>query len=86
MSDERRQLRESMRALPLKAAYTLTELATATSMERRTLKRLLDRADVEFVRSGRAIFVSISELEDKVRPLWEGIREVERLRQGVDDP
>lgn len=85
MSGTRRELRASMRSLPLKAAYTLGELARATSMERRRLKRLLVRADIEFVRSGRAIYVSLSELEDKVRPIWQGIRAVEMMRHGPDE-
>jgi hypothetical protein len=73
-----------MRTLPIKAAYTLTELARATSMERRALKRLLDRADIEFVRSGRVVYVSLSELEDKVRPIWRGIQAARVLRSDED--
>ncbi len=60
--------------LPIKAAYSITELSRASGIERRTLKRVLLRAGVEFVGSGQVLYVSLSELELKVRPLWEGIK------------
>jgi hypothetical protein len=60
--------------LPIKSAYSITELARASGIERRTLKRLLTRSGVDFVGSGRILYVSLSELEVKVRPLWEGIK------------
>ncbi len=62
------------RGLPIKAAYSLTELSRASGIERRTLRGLLTRAGVELLGSGRILYVSLSELELKVRPLWEGIK------------
>jgi len=62
------------KGLRLKAAYSIRELARAAGIDRRTLKTLLERAGVEFVGSGQILFVSLSELELKVRPLWEGIK------------
>jgi hypothetical protein len=74
-----------MRALPLKAAYTLGELARAASLERRKLRRLLDEAGVVFVRTRRRALVPLSELELKCRPLWEGIKAAEMLRQDSEE-
>jgi hypothetical protein len=50
-------------------------------MDRRALKHILEDNEVRFVRSGRWWFVSVSELERKVPPLWEGIKVVADLRQ-----
>ncbi len=60
--------------LPLRAAYTVAELARASGIERRRLRRILDDAGVTLVRSGRVCLVSLSELERKVPQLWEGIQ------------
>lgn len=77
-------LRPSMRALPLKAGYTLGELARASGLDRRRVKRLLDKAGV-IILPGRRPLVSLSELELKCRVLWEGIKAAEMLRQGLED-
>jgi hypothetical protein len=82
---ERRGLSEAMRKLPLKAMYTIGQLATAASMDRRALKIVLEENEVRFVRSGRWWFVSVSELERKVPPLWEGIKVLAELRQVASD-
>jgi hypothetical protein len=63
-----------MADLPLRAAYTVGELARASFIERRRLLRILEQAGVAFVMSGRVRLVSLSELERKVPPLWEGIK------------
>ena len=82
MSGRDRFLRESMQRLPLKAMYRIGELATAASMDTRTLRSMLEEAGVQIMRGGRCWFVSLSELELKVRPLWDGIRAAEELRRG----
>ena len=66
--------------LPIKAAYSLTELSHASDIERRTLKRLLVRSGVEFIGSGQILYVSLSELQRKVQPLWEGIKAAHAFR------
>jgi hypothetical protein len=70
-----------MRALPLRAMYTVGQLAHAAGMTRLGLLRVLEQNEVTLVRSGRWWFVSLAELERKVPPLWEGIKAVEELRQ-----
>ena len=60
--------------LPLRAAYTVAELARATRIERRRLQRVFEEAGVRFVPCGRARLVPLSEIERKVPLLWEGIQ------------
>ncbi len=60
--------------LPLRAAYDVTELARATGIERRRLRRVLEDAGVRFLQCGRVRLVSLSEIERKVPLLWEGIK------------
>jgi hypothetical protein len=63
-----------MDELPLRAAYSLGELARAARVDRRRLARVLEEAEVTFLMSGRVRLVSLSELERKVPTLWEGIK------------
>ena len=60
--------------LPLRAAYSIGELARAARVDRRRLARVLEEAEVTFLMSGRVRLVSLSELESKVPTLWEGIK------------
>jgi hypothetical protein len=78
-------LRLSMAALPLRALYTVGELTKATAIPRRLLIRLFEDADVRFLRVGRLMYVPLSELEEKVQPIWEGIKAAEMLRHVSDD-
>jgi hypothetical protein len=75
-----RRRRETLALLPIKALYTMGELARASLIERRMLRRLLEREGVELLVSGRISYVPLSELEVKVRPLWEGIKAAHALR------
>jgi hypothetical protein len=75
-----RRVRQTLAPLPIKALYTMGELARASSIERRRLRRLLEREGVELLVSGRISYVPLSELEVKVRPLWEGIKAAHALR------
>ncbi len=75
-----------MRKLPVKALYTVGQLARAASMDPRAFKLILEENEVRFVRSGRWWFVSISELERKLPPLWEGIKAAQELRQLPEGP
>jgi hypothetical protein len=72
-------LRPSMQLLPLKALYTVGELASAAGVERRSLRLLLEQAGCELIASGNAYYVSLADLELKVRPLWEGIKAAQAL-------
>ncbi len=67
-------LRPGMQMLRVKALYTVGELATAAGVDRRSLRLFLEQAGCELVASGNAYYVSLADLELKVRPLWEGIK------------
>jgi hypothetical protein len=72
-------LRHSMHMLRIKAIYTVGELAIAAGVERRSLRLLLEQAGCELIVSGSAYYVSLADLELKVRPLWEGIKAAQAL-------
>jgi len=78
-------LRPALQNLPLRALYNIGELARASGIERRKLKRLLVAANVELMSTGRVSFVPLSELEVKVRPLWEAIKAAHALRGLIDE-
>jgi hypothetical protein len=75
----------NLAGLPLRAIYTTGELSRAAGVDRRRLRRILDREGVELLTSGRISYVSLSELEVKIRPLWEGIKAAQSLRGLVDE-
>ena len=77
-------MRESMAALPVRAVYTIGELARACAMDRRRLVRMLRKAGVQIFRVGAYWLVTLSELEKKASPLWEAIKAAEMLRHGLD--
>jgi hypothetical protein len=74
-----------LKALPVRAAYRLGELARAASLSRWRMLRLLESSDVELVRVGRVIVVPLSELEMKVWPIWEAIKAAETLRHALEE-
>lgn len=71
-----------MRFLELKAFYTLTELATAAGVDRRTMSRLLKRNGVKFYNKR---YVPLIELEIKMAMLWNSITEIDRIRRRIAD-
>lgn len=66
--------------LPVKALYTFKELAEAVDFPPGKLRRLAKLSGVELVRSGRAMFVPLSEIEEKIPRLWKSILAAERAR------
>jgi hypothetical protein len=79
-----REMGEPMLDLPVRAIYTVGELARAGHVDRRKLMRLLVRSGVKPFRVGKFWLVSLSELEQKARPIWEGIKAAEMLRHVMD--
>ena len=79
-----RRVRETLARLPIKAVYTIGELARAASMDPRAMRTLLEAAGGRFFRPGRGWLVSLAELELKVRPLWDGIHAAESLRRAME--
>jgi hypothetical protein len=60
--------------------FPVAWLVAASGQSRRVLDGMLRHHGVELVRVGRSNFISLTELEDKIPVLWEGIRHVEWLR------
>jgi hypothetical protein len=65
----------------VKAFYTLTELCVLTGLSRVRVKRLVRTCDLELMSWGRSIYVPLSELREKLEPLWREICEVQRARE-----
>ena len=82
----RRQIGVVAPNLPLRALYSLTQLAKACSLDARTMRAVLDEAGVRFLKTGQSWWVPLSELELKVPPLWESIKAAEMFRHLVEEP
>jgi len=84
-----RRVTDAMADLPLRAAYPLRALAKAASMDRRTLRQILDRGGVRCFRTETSVWVPLSvplsKLELKVPALWESIKAAEMLRRLVEE-
>ena len=78
-------LPESLASLPLQALYPAGRLARALGISHRRFQRLLRVQGVHVLRCGRLMYVPLSELEDKIRPLWESIKAAEMLRRALSD-
>jgi excisionase family DNA binding protein len=67
-------------SLPLRAVYTVPELAKYAGVSRFFLLRLLRSNDVPFVRSGRMVLVPLCDIELRMPRLWRSIVAAERVR------
>jgi hypothetical protein len=75
--------RRSIDALPIQALYSVNQLALAVGVTHRRLQRLLKVEGVRVLRVGRFLLVPLTELEEKVRPLWESVKAAEALREST---
>ncbi len=66
--------------LGVQALYTIPALARVAKVTRYLLRRLLLASGVQLLRSGRLIYVPLSEIERKIPPLWQSICAGERAR------
>jgi hypothetical protein len=73
-------------ALELRALYSIGELARFARVPTFKLRRVLKASGVVLLRSGRALYVPLSEIEAKIPPLWQSIAAAERLRQQSREP
>jgi hypothetical protein len=69
--------------LPVRGFYKIAELARALGTTRWRIGQMLAQAGVELYVPGKVALVPLSELEAKAKPLWEGIKAAEKLRQVV---
>jgi hypothetical protein len=68
-------------ALEVRALYTIAALARVANVTRYRLRRLLRANGVRLVRTGRALFVPLSEIEKRIPPLWESLCSAEKMRR-----
>jgi predicted DNA-binding protein YlxM (UPF0122 family) len=73
-----------MTDLPIKPIYSLREIADACRVDRRALRKVLDRAGVEVFGGGKLAFVSLAEIERKVPQLFDGIRAAHALLRSLE--
>jgi hypothetical protein len=66
--------------LPIRALYTVPELAAAASMSRHRALRLFKRLDISMIRSGRVWLVPLDELERKAPRFLNSVRTAELHR------
>ncbi|HEX3345584.1 MAG TPA: hypothetical protein VHS09_13470 [Polyangiaceae bacterium] len=71
-------------ALEVRALYTVSELARVAGVPTYRLLRLLRRANVVFLRSGRAFYVPLPEIREKVPALWRGLCAAEEVRRAAE--
>jgi hypothetical protein len=77
--------RPRIEGLPIQALYPVSELARVMGVSHRRLQKLLETSEVYVMRAGRFLYVPLTELEEKVPPLWESIKAAESLRRALDD-
>ena len=71
--------------LDLKPVYTAVELAQSIGISRRRFIRLLERQEVFVYRVGWDVLVPLSEVRDKLQPLWASLLVIDQRRQEVDE-
>ena len=67
--------------LDLSALYTIADLVDLSGgrLSRQQAHRLFRAHGVEFIRQGRSVYISLSEIKKKMPLLWDGILEYVRL-------
>jgi hypothetical protein len=71
-------------AIGLKPLYATTELARALGISRHRMMRLLEVYGVVVYRVGRSHFVPVSEIQERLAPLWASLREHTETRDVAD--
>jgi hypothetical protein len=71
-------------ALEIRAFYPVAELARAAGVPAYKLLRLLRRCRVAFIHAGRAYYVPLSEIREKIPPLWQSLCSAQELRRACD--
>ena len=78
--DHARSLPRAMKALPMKVLYTAAELAVSIGISRHMVDELVRGQGMLVYRVGRITLVPLSEIKDKLEPVWEAICAAERQR------
>jgi len=76
-----RPLPRAPKAMPLKVLYSATELAACIGITKHTLLELLRGQRVVTYRLERATLIPLSEIKEKLEPVWEAICLAEDTRR-----
>jgi hypothetical protein len=77
--------RPSPPRIPLRPLYSVSELARATGVSRKYLRRVLDERGVQlFVMGGRP-WVPLSEIVAKLKPLWDSVQASGGVQDEADE-
>jgi hypothetical protein len=74
-------LPRAMKPLPLKVLYTAAELSASIGVSRHMVDVLLRRQGIVVYRIGRVTLIPLSEIRDKLEPVWDAICAAEDRRQ-----
>jgi hypothetical protein len=77
----RRRTDTQREGLELRALYSVAALARIANVSRFMLTRLLRANSVQFIVAGRARYVPLVEIRDKIPPLFESLRASEQVRR-----
>jgi hypothetical protein len=69
-----------VKPLPLRALYSAAALARCVGISRPRMLRLLRAQRAVVYKVGRGTFVPLTEIQEKLQPLWESIRAAEQVR------
>ena len=72
------------KSLGLKPLYTTAELARSIGISQYRVERLLRMHRVFVYQIGRSLFVPLSEIQEKLQPLWASLLTDDRNRKKVD--
>ncbi len=74
-----------MKPLPLRAVYSVGELAEASGVDRRRLRRALTVAGVPLIKIERLYLVLLPDLERNGRLFWDAIQVAQARKEEVDE-
>ncbi len=69
-----------VKPLPMKVLYTVTELADSLGVSRHMVRRLVRSEGIVVYQVGRTTLVPLSEIQEKLEPVWHAILAVENAR------
>ncbi len=73
-----------MKPMRIQALYSVATLARAAGVDRRRMRRFLEASGLEFIRIDAAYYVTITDLEAKVRRLWDAIQSAEGMKRYLE--
>jgi hypothetical protein len=81
MPSSRRDREQGATGLEVRGFYSVAELARAGNVPAYRLLRILRRNGVAFLCVGRALYVPLTEIRQRIPPLWESLCAAEALRR-----